>query len=124
MPADLAANRSFSSTVREKWGWFLFLGIVFAIGGIFAIAMPLISSVTVTIFLAIVLVIAGLVQIFQAFSVQGWGGFLWQLVVGLVVLMQYPFSGLWVPGTLAGISLIFTGWSYIALALAARRITA
>ncbi|MBN9058030.1 MAG: DUF308 domain-containing protein, partial [Rhizobiales bacterium] len=87
MPADLAANRSFSSTVREKWGWFLFLGIVFAIGGIFAIAMPLISSVTVTIFLAIVLVIAGLVQIFQAFSVQGWGGFLWQLVVGLVVLI-------------------------------------
>ena len=187
MPADLAANKSFSTTVREKWGWFLILGIVFVIGGVFAIAMPLISSVTVAIFIAIVLVIAGIFQIFQAFSVQGWGGFLWQLVVGIVmliggiaiymmpvtgavfvtfiiaavflakgifqialsfrvrpmdgwgwilaagivaflaglfILLQYPFSGLWVPGTLAGISLLFTGWSYIALALAARRITA
>lgn len=187
MPADLAANKSFSTSVREKWGWFLFLGIVFVIGGICAIAMPLISSVTVTVFLAVVLVIAGIFQIFQSFSVQAWGGFLWQLVVGIVVLiggvaiymspvvgsvaltliiasvfmakgifqialsmrvrpmdgwgwilaagiiaflaglfilLQYPFSGLWVPGTLAGISLLFTGWSYIALALAARRITA
>lgn len=187
MPADLAANTSFSTTVRKKWGWFLLLGIVFVVGGVFAIAMPLISSVTVAIFIAIVLVIAGIFQIFQAFSVQGWGGFLWQLVVGIVmliggiaiymmpvtgavfvtfiiaavflakgifqialsfrvrpmdgwgwilaagiiaflaglfILLQYPFSGLWVPGTLAGISLLFTGWSYIALALAARRITA
>lgn len=187
MPADLAANKSFSTTVREKWGWFLLLGIVFVVGGVFAIAMPLISSVTVAIFIAVVLVVAGIFQIVQAFSVQGWGGFLWQLVVGIVmliggiaiymmpitgavfvtfiiaavflakgifqialsfrvrpmdgwgwilaagiiaflaglfILLQYPFSGLWVPGTLAGISLLFTGWSYIALALAARRITA
>lgn len=184
MPADTAANKSFSAAVREKWGWFLFLGIVFLIGGVCAIGMPLVSSVAVTIFLAVVLVIAGVFQIFQAFSVQGWGGFLWQLVVGIVVLiggiaiymspvfgsfaltlviasvflakgifqialsfrikpldgwgwilaagiiaflagffilMQYPTSGLWVPGTLAGISLIFTGWSYIALSLAAKR---
>lgn len=187
MPADIAANRSFSSTVREKWGWFLLLGIVFVIGGIFAIAMPLISSVTVTVFLAVVLAIAGIFQIFQSFSVKGWGGFLWQLIVGIVVLiggiaiymspvvgsaaltliiasvfmakgifqialsmqirpmdgwgwiltagviaflaglfilLQLPVSGLWVPGTLAGISLIFTGWSYIALALAARNVRA
>jgi len=39
-----------------------------------------------------------------------------------MILTNYPFSGLWVPGTLAGISLIFTGWSYIALGLAAKRI--
>jgi uncharacterized membrane protein HdeD (DUF308 family) len=184
MPAGSAANKSFSAVVRDKWGWFLFLGVIFLIGGFFAIALPLISSVTITILLAIVLVIAGVFQIFQAFSVQGWGGFLWQLVVGIVVLIggiaiymspvfgsfaltlviaavflakgvfqialsfrikpldgwvwilaagvvaflagffilvQYPSSGLWVPGTLAGISLIFTGWSYIALALAAKR---
>ncbi|ODT18245.1 MAG: hded protein, partial [Kaistia sp. SCN 65-12] len=87
MPADTAVNKSFSAAVREKWGWFLFLGIIFLIGGIFAIGMPLVSSVAVTIFLAAVLVIAGVFQIFQAFSVQGWGGFLWQLVVGVVVLI-------------------------------------
>ena len=45
-------------------------------------------------------------------------------VVGLMVLAQWPFSGAWVPGTLVGISLIFSGWSYVAVALAVRRVAA
>ncbi len=177
--------RNISTTVQQKWGWFIALGIVFLIGGFFAIAMPLVSSLAVGIFLAAVLVVAGVVQIWQSFSVQSWTGFLWQLIIGIVMLLggiaiymspatgsvaltlviaavfiakgifqiilgfrirphdgwgwiaaagvialiagvmiltNYPFSGLWVPGTLAGISLIFTGWSYIALGLAAKRI--
>ncbi|MCX5516053.1 hded protein [Kaistia algarum] len=177
--------KSISQTVQEKWGWFMLLGIVFLIGGFFAIAMPLVSSIAVGIFLAAVLVVAGIFQIWQAFSVQSWTGFIWQLLIGIIMLIggiaiymspatgsialtlviaavfiakgvfqivlgfrlrphdgwgwilaagivallvgvmilsQYPFSGLWVPGTLAGISLLFTGWSYIALGLAAKRI--
>ena len=177
--------QNISNAVQQKWGWFVALGVVFLIGGIFAIAMPLASSLAVGVFLAAVLVVAGVMQIWQSFSVQSWTGFLWQLIVGIVVLLggitiyawpasgafaltiviaavfiakgvfqiilglrlrphdgwgwilaagiiaviagvmilsNYPFSGLWVPGTLAGISLIFTGWSYIALGLAARRL--
>ena len=34
--------------VREHWGWFLALGIVFIVGGIFAIA-PVVASVAVAI---------------------------------------------------------------------------
>jgi uncharacterized membrane protein HdeD (DUF308 family) len=180
-----AVYKSISQTVQEKWGWFMLLGIVFLIGGFFAIAMPLVSSIAVGIFLAAVLVVAGIFQIWQAFSVQSWTGFIWQLLIGIIMLLggiaiymspatgsialtlviaavfiakgvfqivlgfrlrphdgwgwilaagivallvgvmilsQYPFSGLWVPGTLAGISLLFTGWSYIALGLAAKRI--
>jgi len=180
-----ATYKSISQTVQEKWGWFMLLGVVFLIGGVFAIAMPLVSSIAVGIFLAAVLVVAGIFQIFQAFSVQSWTGFIWQLLIGIIMLLggiaiymspatgsialtlviaavfiakgifqivlgfrlrpqdgwgwiltagiialaagimivsNYPFSGLWVPGTLAGISLIFTGWSYIALGLAAKRL--
>lgn len=177
--------QNISQDVQRKWHWFVALGLVFVIGGLFAITMPLASSIAVGVFLAIVLLIAGAMQIWQSFSVQGWSGFLWQLIVGIVVLLggvaiyawpttgalaltiviagvfiakgvfeiilglhlrprdgwgwivaagivavivgvmiisKFPFSGLWVPGTLAGISLMFTGGSYIALGLAARRI--
>jgi uncharacterized membrane protein HdeD (DUF308 family) len=187
MPTVIVTSNSISATLVQKWGWFLALGVVFLIGGIFAITMPLVSSLAVGVFLAAVLVIAGVVQIVQAFRVQSWSGFIWQLLIGVIVLVggiaiyaspisgsfaltlviaavfiakgifqivlgfrlrpndgwgwilaagiialiagimilsQYPFSGLWVPGTLAGISLIFTGWSYIAVSLAARRLAA
>lgn len=180
-----ATYKSISQTVQEKWGWFLVLGIVFIIGGIFAIAMPLVSSIAVSIFLAAVLVVAGIFQIWQSFSIQSWTGFIWQLLIGIIlliggiaiyaspttgsialtlviaavfiakgvfqimlgfrlrphdgwgwilaagiiallvgieILIQWPFSAFWVPGVLVGISLIFTGWSYIALGLAAKRI--
>jgi len=36
--------------------------------------------------------------------------------------MDWPVSTAWALGTLAGISLIFSGWSYIAISLAARRV--
>ena len=56
----------------------------------------------------------------------GWG---WTLAAGilaivlaLMIISSWPFSGLWVPGTLAGISLIFSGWSYIMIAMAGRRL--
>ena len=180
-----ASFRSISDTVQAKWGWFLALGIIFIIGGVFAIMQPLISSIALSILLAAALVVAGVFQIWGAFSVQSWTGFLWQLIIGIILLLggiaiyaspttgsialtlviaavfiakgvfqvilgfrlrpidgwgwiltagiialivgimilaDISFSGLLVPGTLAGISLIFTGWSYIALGLAAKRI--
>ena len=42
------------------------------------------------------------------------------ILVGLMIWAQWPFSGLYVLGVLAGISLTFTGWSYMMIGLAAR----
>ena len=172
-------------SMRKHWGWFLALGVVFVIGGMLAIFAPLVSSLAVTLVVAIVLGWVGLMQVIQAFSVKSWGGFIWQLIIGLIILiggiwtyvnpvvgaltltivvaavflakgvfqvilgfqmrphsgwgwliasgvlaiivglmiwMNWPFSGTWVLGTLAGISLIFTGWSYIMISMVARRV--
>ena len=75
-----------------------------------------------------VLLFLGIFQIALSFRIKPLDGWGWILAAGIIaflagffILMQYPTSGLWVPGTLAGISLIFTGWSYIALSLAAKR---
>ncbi len=171
--------------VREHWGWFLALGIVFIVGGAFAIAMPFLSSITIAIVIGWILIVVGAVQVFQAWSVRSWGGFIWQLIigiifvvggiaalvnpvaatatltlflgavflakgiiqivfglryrphagwgwiafagalallVGLMIVSNWPFSSLWALGTLAGISLIFSGWSYVMIAMTGRRL--
>jgi len=171
--------------VRERWGWFLALGIVFIIGGILAIAMPFIAGITVALVVGWTLLFIGIVQIVLAWRMRSWGGFVWQmvigvifvvggiaslvnpeaatatltlflgavfvakgitqivlgiryrpnagwvwlagagtlaLVIGLMIVFTWPFSALWAIGTLAGISLIFSGSSYVMIALAARRL--
>lgn len=54
-------------------------------------------------------------------QLPGWG---WQamngvitLVLGILVLAQWPVSGLWAIGLLVGIDLTFYGWAWVALAL-------
>ena len=55
-------------SIREHWGWFLALGIVFIIGGIFAIAAPLVAGLMVRWSSAIVLAWLGIMQIIQALA--------------------------------------------------------
>jgi uncharacterized membrane protein HdeD (DUF308 family) len=38
-------------------------------------------------------------------------------VLGILVLAQWPVSGLWAIGFFVGINLVFYGWAWIALAL-------
>lgn len=183
---DAAALRlNAIENIREHWGWFLALGIVFIVGGVFAIAMPLVAGLTVTLVFSIVLVWLGIMQIIQAFGTKSWGGFAWELIIGLVLLIggiatwidpvvgalsltlvvgavflakgifqvvlafrmrphsgwgwmltagilaiivgliiiiQWPISATYALGYLAGISLIFSGWTYVMLSLAAKRV--
>jgi len=185
MTDHAVTTMSVSDAVRSSWGWFLALGIVFILGGVCAFLAPFVASLVVTGIVAAVLVILGAFQIVQAWGIKSWAGFLWQLVIGIVmliggiaiyinpiagafaltlfvaasflakgvfqimlgfrirphdawgwmvaagivallvglmILMDFPFSGIYSLGLLAGISLMFTGWAYVALALAARRV--
>ncbi len=90
-------------TIREHWGWFLALGIIFIIGGIFAIAAPFVAGLTVTLVFSIVLVWLGIMQIIQAFSTKSWSGFIWELIIGLVLLIGGVAT--WINPVLAALSL-------------------
>ena len=170
--------------IAEKWGWFLALGIVLILAGLAAIAFPLLGTIAVKIMLGWLFLIGGVVMIVHAFQAPGWGGFLWEVLVGLLYVVAgaylafFPLTGLltlaillavlfiaegvfeviqafrvrphegwgflllsgiaalavgvlitlslpssaeWALGLLAGINLLFSGWSYVFLALAGRR---
>jgi uncharacterized membrane protein HdeD (DUF308 family) len=182
---DAAMTMYALNEVRKHWGWFLALGIVFIIGGVFAIAMPFVAGLVTTVIFAVVLVWLGIMQLIEAFSVKSWGGFALELIIGLIMLLGgiaiwvdpilgaltltivvaatflakgvfevilafrmrptggwgwvllagivaiavgliiwlgWPMSTAFALGTLAGVSLIFSGWSYVMIAMAAKRL--
>jgi uncharacterized membrane protein HdeD (DUF308 family) len=87
---------------------------------------PVISAEVATVFMAMFFLIGGLFQLIGSVAIAspGWG---WQaadgvitFLLGLLVLAQWPASGLWVIGLFVGIDLIFYGCAWIALALGLR----
>lgn len=109
-----------------KWaGFFLHIlvALLFGITGALMVFRPVISAEAVTFVMSVFFLVAGLYQLFASLwtHLPGWG---WQAVngalsaiMGVLLLMQWPASGLWVVGLFVGIDLIFYGWAWIALAI-------
>ena len=104
----------------------LLAAILFGVTGLLLITRPLVSAEVATIFMAMFFLVGGLFQLINSLVVK-WPGWGWQaldgavtFVLGLLVLAQWPVSGLWVIGLFIGIDLIFYGCAWIALALGLR----
>ena len=90
------------------------------------VTRPVLGAEVVTIFMAMFFLISGLFQLIGS-ALVGLPGCGWQavdgliaFVLGLLVLAQWPASGLWVIGLFIGIDLFFYGAAWIALALGLR----
>jgi uncharacterized membrane protein HdeD (DUF308 family) len=87
-------------TVADHWGWFLTLGIALVVAGIAAIMFPLVSTIAAKIALGWIFLATGIVMIIHAFSIQKWGGFLMELLLGVLYLFAggwlafFPFTGI------------------------------
>jgi uncharacterized membrane protein HdeD (DUF308 family) len=87
-------------TVADNWGWFLTLGIVLVVAGIAAVMFPLVSTIAAKIALGWIFLAAGIVMVIHAFSIQKWGGFLMELLLGVLYLFAggwlafFPFTGI------------------------------
>jgi len=106
-------------------GFFLHLliAILFSVVGLLMVVRPVISAEALTFLMSVFFSLGGLYQLIAAVwsHLPGWG---WQAlngivaaVMGVLILAQWPVSGLWVIGLFVGIDLIFYGWAWIALAL-------
>lgn len=89
-----------SHAVREKRGWFIALGVILILIGSAAILSPHIATLSTSILVGWVLVIGGIAQAIHAFWAKEWGGFFWELIVGLLeaaaglFLLVYPVAGI------------------------------
>ncbi len=112
-----------------RWsGFFLAIlsGLIYIILGSMLINNPLIASETITLLLGVFYLVAGLCRIayisFTRIPNWGWGllsGVL-SLILGMLILSNWPQSGLFIIGLFVGIDLFFVGIAYIMTSLAAR----
>jgi len=110
-------------------GALAFLGAILTfVSGVVLVTRPNIGLASLTLMLGVYLLIDGIsgaVLAFKVKPVQGWGWMLFSavmgLLLGLLLLGEWPLSGLWAIGTLVGINLVFTGFSMVSIGSAARR---
>ena len=106
-------------------------GLLVAVSGFYIFTNPGLGLVTLTLVLAIMFFASGLTQTVVAFKMKPAAGWGWMLFGGIVTVLlafmvwrQFPFSGLWLVGTLVGIHLLFAGMSTVTVGSAARKLTA
>jgi len=105
------------------------IALLYIAAGALIIEDPLLASGVLTLVLAGILIAVGVIRITMSFqirkSVSGW---YWSLLSGMVsillggmIVAHWPVSGLWVIGLFVAVELILHGWSYVFVALAARK---
>jgi uncharacterized membrane protein HdeD (DUF308 family) len=95
--------------------------------GAILISNPAVGALTLTLVLAVFLLVGGLMRMFDAIASQapqrGWmilDGAV-SVLLGILLWVHWPVSALWFIGFAIGVGLIFRGWSWVMLALWLRR---
>ena len=107
--------------------WHVLIALLYAVAGIAVIADPLAASAILTLMLAGVLIVVGLARVIMALQMRGARNWLWPLLGGMVsiilggiIMANWPVSGLWIIGLFVSIELMVNGWSYIFVAMSAK----
>ena len=108
--------------------WKALVGIAYLCFGIYMIVHPLLGVASLTLLLASLFLVEGILNIVLFFKMRPVHGSTWVLVdgiitllLGLMIYMQWPSSSAWVIGTLVGISMIFSGVARVMMSLSVRR---
>ena len=102
---------------RTAVGWRGLGALLASTVGIVLIAFPSRGALTLALLIAVFLLISGGFKIMLAFQSRAWSGSRWilisgvaSIILGLVVLWQWPERASWVIGVVVGVDLIFSGW--------------
>ena len=108
--------------------WHGLIAILYFIVGALILYDPILASTVITALLAWVLIFIGITRFMMAVSLRHekeWGWLLFAglaaIILGILILLQWPWSGLWVIGLFIAIELLMSGWTYIFIAFSIRR---
>jgi len=108
--------------------WKLLVGLAYLFFGGYLIMHPVLGVASLTLVLASLFLIEGILNIVLFFKMRSVAGSSWVLVdgiitllLGLMIYMQWPSSSAWAIGTLVGVSMIISGVTRVMLSLAVRK---
>jgi len=107
--------------------WKLLVGLAYLFFGVYLITHPVLAVASLTLVLASLFLIEGLLNVVLFFQMRSMRGSSWVLIdgvitllLGLMIYMQWPSSSAWAIGTLVGVSLIISGVTRVFMSLAVR----
>jgi uncharacterized membrane protein HdeD (DUF308 family) len=114
--------------VRRWGGIFLHLigGVLGILVGLLVVTHPVAGALAWTLLFASFFTVIGLFRLVTAIRLKfpnwGWAAFdgAITLLLGVLLWIDWPGSGVWFLGFAVGISLLLRGWSYVMFAIAVR----
>jgi len=126
-----AAHLAYSWHTRHGGGlfWGMLFGSIYIVVGGYVLLHPLVGLESLTLMLAAYLFVASILEFILSFQLRALSGSGWLLIDGIISLIlaimiwrTWPSNTLWVIGTLVGISMLCSGFTRLAISLAARRV--
>src|SRR6266566_6381839 len=110
--------------------WRVLVGLAYLFFGVYLIMHPALGVASLTLVLASLFLVEGILNIALFFQVRSIQGSAWLLIdgiitllLGLMIYMQWPSSSAWAIGTLVGVSMIISGVTRVMLSLAVRKVS-
>lgn len=108
--------------LRAKSGWIAALGVVYVIAGVIALGSVVFATVVTVFIVGVMMLIAGVAEVINAFQIKTWGKFLLWLLLGALyifagfVTFENPLLAAALLTLLLGFSLLVSGVMRIVLA--------
>jgi uncharacterized membrane protein HdeD (DUF308 family) len=108
--------------LRAKSGWIIALGVVYVIAGIIALGSVVLATVATVFVVGIMMLIAGVAEVINAFQIKTWGKFLLWLVLGALYVVagfltfENPLLAAAVLTLFLGVALVVSGIMRVILA--------
>jgi len=108
--------------LRNKSGWIVALGVVYVIAGLIALGSVVFATVVTVFVVGLMMLIAGVAEVINAFQIKTWGKFLLWLLLGALyifagfVTFENPLFAAALLTLLLGFSLVASGIMRIILA--------
>ena len=125
----LQGAHAFQSSGWKSVSVQLVFAVLYIVGALYVWAFPIPALEVITLWLAAIFFVTGVLRFISAFQHRHFGEWIWLLLsaalsilMGVLIMNGYPESSLWLPGLLIAIELLLQGWSLLFLGFAARSV--
>jgi uncharacterized membrane protein HdeD (DUF308 family) len=128
-PLSNSQVSSDTAPLRAKWGWIVALGVVYLLAGFIALGSVVMATVASILVVGVMMIVAGVAEVFSAFQIKSWGKFLLWALLGVLyiiagfVTFENPLLAAALLTLILGASLVASGIMRIILGFSMKRET-
>lgn len=125
----LQGIHAFQSSGWKSVGIQILFSILYIAGALYVWAFQIPALEAITLWLAAIFFVTGVLRLISAFQHRHFNEWIWlvissaiSILMGVLIMNNFPSASLWLPGLLIAIELLLQGWSLLFLGIAARSI--